>query len=343
LIRVGVIGFGLAGQSFHAPIIHTTPGLELACIVERSGSLAPKIYPNVRAVRTVDELLADETIQLVAVATPHNSHFELARRCMLAGRHVVVDKPFTVTSAEARELIKVAAQQKRVLSVYQNRRYDGDFLTVKKLVQSGVLGDVVEYEARYDRYRPDPRPNWRDQPGPGSGILFDLGPHLIDQALILFGTPLAVNASILRQRGFAIDDAFDVCFEYPKLRALLRARILAYAPGPHFLIHGTKGSFSKYGMDPQEDPLRRGELPGGEHWGEDPQELWGTLSVAGAEPRKVKTEIGDYRNLYANVRDAILGKAPLEVTAEQGFRTMRAIELAQQSSGERCWVPWNEG
>jgi len=341
LLRVGLIGFGLAGQSFHAPIIRTTPGLELACIVERSGSAAPQMVPEARAVRTVDELLADEQIQLCVVATPHNSHFDVARRCMLAGSHVVVDKPFTVTSAEAKELMEVAAQQKRVLSVYQNRRYDGDFQTVKKIVESGVLGEVVEYEARYDRYRPEPRPNWRDKPGPGSGMLFDLGPHLIDQALTLFGPPLAVNASLLHQRGFPVVDAFDVCFEYPRLRALLRARILAYAPGPHFLIHGTKGSFSKYGMDPQEDPLRRGELPGSEHWGEDQEELWGTLSVAGSQPQKVKTEVGDYRNLYANVRDAILGKAPLAVTAEDGYRTLRAIELAQQSSQERRWVSWS--
>jgi predicted dehydrogenase len=343
LIRVGVIGFGLAGQSFHAPIVRTTPGLELACIVERSGSAAPRMFSDVRAVRTVDEMLADEKIQLCVVATPHTSHFEIARRCMLAGRDVVVDKPFTVTSAEASELVQLAGQNKRVLSPYQNRRFDGDFQTVKKLVESGILGQVAEYEARYDRFRPELRPNWRDNPGPGAGVLFDLGPHLIDQALTLFGTPVAVNASVLRQREFSpVDDAFDVCFEYPKLRALLRARVLAYAPGPHFLIHGTKGSFSKYGMDPQEDPLRRGELPGSEHWGEDPETLWGTLSVAGSPPQTVKTEVGDYRRFYANVRDVILGKAALEVTAVDGFRTIRAIELAVQSSRERRWVPWSE-
>ena len=341
MLQVGLIGFGLAGQSFHAPIIRTTPGLELACIVERSGSNAAKLYPSVKMVRTIDELLSDEQIRLCIVATPHITHFEIAQRCLTAGRDVVVDKPFTVTSAEARELISVAARQKRLLSVYQNRRFDGDFQTVKKIVESGALGQVVEYEARYDRYRPDPKLTWRDHEGPGSGVIFDLGPHLIDQALTLFGTPLAVDATLLRQREFApVNDGFDICLEYPKVRALLRARMLACAPGPHFLVHGTKGSFSKYGMDPQEEPLRRGELPGGPHWGEDPESLWGTLTVAGQAPQKVRTEIGDYRRYYANVRDAILGKAELEVTAEQGYRTARAIELAQQSHSERRWVPW---
>ena len=341
MLRVGLIGFGLAGRSFHAPVISTTPGLELACIVERSGSAAGQLYPNARVVRSVDELLTDEQIRLCVVATPNTTHFDLAQRCLGAGRNVVVDKPFTVTSSEARELMQIATQHQRLLSVYQNRRFDGDFQTVKKLVESGVLGQVVEYEARYDRYRPEPKLTWRDREGPGSGVLFDLGPHLIDQALTLFGEPLAVNATLLRQREFTpVEDGFDIFFEYPKLRALLRARMLAYAPGPHFLVHGSKGSFLKYGMDPQEEPLRRGELPGSEQWGEDPEEKWGTLSVAGQTPQKVRTEIGDYRNFYANVRDAILGKARLEVTPEQGFRTIRAIELSQQSHRERCRVPW---
>ena len=342
MLRVGLIGFGLAGQSFHAPVIHTTPGLELACIVERSGSSAPKLYPDVRVVRTVDEMLADAQIKLCVVATPHSTHAELAELCMSAGRDVVVDKPFTVTSVEARYLIQVAAKQKRLLSVYQNRRFDGDFETVKKIVNSGVLGQVVEYEARYDRYRPEPKLTWRDKEGPGSGVLYDLGPHLIDQALILFGIPAAIDATMLRQRDFSpVVDGFDVCFEYPKLRALLRARMLTFAPGPHFVIHGSKGSFSKYGMDPQEDPLRRGELPGGEHWGEDLEALWGTLSLPGQPPQRIRTEIGDYRRYYANVRDAIAGEAELEVTAEQGYQTIRAIELSRQSHKERRWIPWS--
>ena len=348
MVRVGLIGFGLAGQAFHAPVIRSVPGLELACILERSGSRAREKYPQVRVVRTLEELLADESIRLCVIATPNPSHFDLARRCLLAGRHVVVDKPFTTTSAEASELIRLARERNRLLTVYQIRRWDGDFQTVRKIVESGVLGQVVEYEARYDRFRPSLKANaWRERPEPGSGVLFDLGPHLIDQALVLFGSPQTISASAFVQReGSHVDDAFDVAMEYPGTRVLLRARMLAYSPGPHFLIHGTKGSFVKYGMDPQEGPLRRGEVPDGPdwgpHWGEEPAEQWGTLAAEGEGSRKVKTDAADYRLFYANMRNAIVQGTPLVVTAEQAARVIRVIELAHQSSSERRSLPWSE-
>ncbi len=346
MVRVGLIGFGLAGQSFHAPVIRAVPGLELACILERSGSRARGKYPQVRVVRALEELLADESIRLCVIATPNASHFDLARRCLLAGKDVVVDKPFTPTSAEASELIRLAREQNRLLTVYQIRRWDGDFQTVRKIVESGAPGRVVEYEARYDRFRPGLKADaWRERPGPGSGVLFDLGPHLIDQALVLFGTPQTITASAFCQReGSQVDDAFDVAMGYPGTRVLVRARMLAYSPGPHFLIHGTLGSFVKYGMDPQEGPLRRGEVPDGPdwgaHWGEEPEEQWGTLAVEGEGPRRVKTEVGDYRGFYANVRDAIVYGAALAVTAEQAARVIRVIELAHQSSREGRTIQW---
>jgi scyllo-inositol 2-dehydrogenase (NADP+) len=348
MVRVGLIGFGLAGQTFHAPIIRAVPGLELACILERNGSRAREKYPEVRAVRALEELLADESIRLCVIATPNSSHFDLARRCLVAGKDVVVDKPFTTTSAEASELIRLAQEQKRLLTVYQSRRWDGDFKTVRKIVESGVMGRIVEYEARYDRFRPNLKPgDWREQPGPGSGVLFDLGAHLIDQALLLFGTPQSITATVFCQREQAqVDDAFDVGLQYPSLRVLLRARMLAYAPGPHFLIHGAKGSFVKYGMDPQEEPMRRGDIPAGPdwgpHWGEEPEEQRGTLAVEGDGTRKVKTEAGDYRGFYANVRDAIVQGTALAVTAEQAARVIRVIELAHQSSREGRTIPWSE-
>jgi predicted dehydrogenase len=323
--------------------------MELGCILERSGSRAQQRYPDVRVVRTLEELLADQQIQLCVVATPNPSHFDLARRCLLAGRHVVVDKPFTTNSREAAELIQIAKEQKRLITVYQNRRWDGDFQTVRKLVESGVLGRIAEYEARYDRFRPNPRPNaWGERPAPGSGLLFDLGPHLIDQAVLLFGPPLAVTATAFRQREWAaVDDAFDVCLEYPGMRAMLRAKTIAYAPGPHFLIHGTKGSFAKYGMDPQEELLRAAEVPDGldwgRHWGEEPDEQWGTLSVLDGESgRRVQTEAGDYRKFYANVCHAITQGAPLDVTTEQALNDMRVIDLAYRSSRERRTIAWDE-
>ena len=349
MVRVGLIGFGLAGQAFHAPVIRGVPGMELACILERRGTRAQEKYPDVRVARTLEQLLSDKEIQLCVIATPNDSHYELARACLLAGRDVVVDKPFAPTLRESEELVRLAAERGRLITVYQDRRWDGDFGTVKKIVGSGRLGTVVEYECRYDRFRLEPKANaWRERADqPGSGVLFDLGPHVIDQALVLFGEPRSITASAFCQRETSrVDDSFDVCLEYPTLRAMARARIIAFAPGPHFLIHGTKGTFVKYRMDPQEERLRGEKFPDGTDWGADwgveAERWWGTLSLVGEASVKVKTERGDYRGFYANVRDAIEKKSPLEVTPEQALRTMRAVMLAHKSSRERRTVEWNE-
>jgi scyllo-inositol 2-dehydrogenase (NADP+) len=349
MVRVGLVGFGLAGQAFHAPVIRGVPGMELACILERRGTRAQEKYPDVRVARTLEELLADREIQLCVIATPNDSHFELARACLLAGRHVVVDKPFAPTLRESEELVRQAAKCERLITVYQDRRWDGDFGTVRKIVQSGALGTVVEYECRFDRFRPAPKANaWRERADqPGAGVLFDLGPHVIDQALVLFGEPQAITASAFCERETSqVDDSFDVCLEYPVLRAMARARIIAFAPGPHFLIHGTKGSFIKYGVDPQEARLRAGDFPQGTEWGtdwgEESESSWGTLSLVGEPSVKVKTEHGDYRGFYANLRDAIEKKTALEVRPQQVLRTMRAIMLAHKSSRERRTVEWEE-
>jgi len=245
--------------------------------------------------------------------------------------------------------VRLAAERGRLITVYQNRRWDGDFQTIKHLIQSGALGTVKEFDARFDRFRLDAKPGaWREKPDyPASGVLWDLGPHLIDQALVLFGEPKAIWASAFCQReSSTIDDAFDVYLEYAHTRALLRARIIAYAPGPHMTIHGTEGSFIKFGMDPQEEILRSANCPDGLDWGADwglePETRWGTLSRVGEPAKKVKTERGDYRNLYANVRDAIEKKSPLDVTPEQALRTMRAVLLAHKSSREGRTVNWTE-
>jgi predicted dehydrogenase len=253
---------------------------------------------------------------------------------------VVIDKPFATTHAEAAELVELAAKCRRLLSVYQSRRFDGDFKTVRKLVASEALGRIVLYESHYDRYRLQLRPGaWREQAGAGSGVWFDLGPHLIDQALTLFGTPEAVNADVRVERdGAAVDDAFDVTLMYPRLRVLLRGTMMASKPAPHFLIHGTKGSYVKYGLDPQENALKRGELPGGPEWGKESPWAWGTLSLVEGDKlseRAIPTEPGDYREYYENVRDAILGKVALAVTPQAALSVMRVLELAQLSSREK--------
>jgi scyllo-inositol 2-dehydrogenase (NADP+) len=349
MVRVGLIGFGMAGQAFHAPVIRGVAGMELVCILERRGTRAQEKYPGIRVARTLDELLSNKQIQLCVIATPNDSHFDLARACLLADRDVVVDKPFAPTLRESEELVRLAAERGRLITVYLDRRWDGDFGTIKKLVYSGRLGAIVEYECRYDRFRPEPKPNaWREKADqPGAGVLFDLGPHVIDQALVLFGEPKSITASAFYERKTSqVDDSFDVCLEYPQLRAMGRARIIAYAPGPHFLIHGTNGSFVKYGMDPQEARLRTDDYPQGTDWGTDwgvePEELWGTLSLVGGPAVKIKTDRGDYRGFYANVRDAIEKKSPLDVTPEQALRTMRAVILAHKSSREKRTVSWEE-
>ncbi len=255
------MGFGLAGQAFHAPVIRAVDGLHLTTIVRRSGEPDPR-YADVEFVRSVDELLT-RAIDLVVIATPNPTHHPIATQCLQAGRHVVVDKPFTTTTPEAESLVQLARTQQRILSVYQNRRFTGDFVTVQRLLAEGALGRVVTFESHFDRFRAELKPNaWRERPEPGAGVWFDLGPHLLDQAILLFGTPHAIAADIRIERdGAAVDDAFDVTLHYPTLRARLRATMLARAPGPTFTVHGTRGSFIKHGNDPQETALRAGRTP----------------------------------------------------------------------------------
>lgn len=344
MINVGLIGFGLAGRSFHAPVIRAVPGLRLAAILQRSGDEAGEKYPDVRIARTMDELLSVGEIQLMVVATPNDSHYVLAHQSLAAGRDVLVDKPFATTYAEAADLVKFARERGRLLTVYQNRRYDGDFQAILQLVRSGALGRVVRFESNYDRFRPQLRPGaWRERTGPGTGIFFDLAPHLIDHALVLFGMPEALTADIRMERdGAAADDAFDLAFHYRDgLRADLRSSILAAAPRPRFLLHGTQGSFFKQTFDPQENNLRNGKIPTDGAWGAEPEEDWGrlTLSENGALVRRSVPSVRcDFRDFYANLRDALLGNAKLAVSPEWALDVMRLLELARQSSRERRTV-----
>jgi scyllo-inositol 2-dehydrogenase (NADP+) len=349
MVRVGLIGFGLAGQAFHAPMIRGVEGMELACVLERHTNNAKARYPEVRIARSLDEMLSDKSINLVVVATPNDTHVSYTKAALEAGRHVVVDKPFTPTMKEAEQLIHLAAERNRLISVYQDRRWDGAFITVRKLIQSGGVGRVAEYEARFDRFRLDAKPGaWREVADfPAAGVLWDLGPHLIDGALVLFGEPESIYAATLCQRESAkVDDGFDVIMQYPRLRATLRARIIAYAPSHHLLIHGTEGSFVKYGMDPQEEILRSPKYPDGLDWGKDwglePEKQWGTLTRVNEAPRKIQTERGDYRGFYVNMRDAIEKGSALDVPPEQALRTMRALILAHKSSREKRVVRWDE-
>ncbi len=343
-IGVAVIGFGLAGQVFHAPFVSAVPGLKLEAIVQRKGDEAGKAYPKARILRSVDEALKDAAVQLIVVGTPNETHFDLAKLALLAGKHVVIDKPFAATSAEAKELKELAAKTGRVLAPFHNRRWDGDFRTVQRLLAEEAVGRLVTYESHFDRFRPVPRENtWKEGANSANGLLFDLGPHLVDQALALFGAPLGITASVRKDRDHTnIEDAFDITLEYPRRRVHCRSSMLACDAAPRFLLHGTKGSFKKYGLDPQEPALISGaRVPrlGEGEWLADRQADWGKLTVAPvlAEPgtlveTKVKTELGDYRLYYANVRDAIQETAKLVVTPEDGYRVVRLLEMARESS-----------
>jgi scyllo-inositol 2-dehydrogenase (NADP+) len=339
-IRAGVIGFGLAGRIFHSAVISATPGLELAAIVQRAGDEAAKAYPHAQIYRSIHELLGDPSIRLIAVGTPSFSHFEVAKQCLQADRDVIVDKPFVLTSEEATQLIRLARERGRLLTVYQNRRWDGDFKTAEKILSHELLGRLVTFESHFDRFRLEPRlRGWRESGGPGGGTLYDLGSHLIDQALTLFGKPEKIFASVRIDRdGGMVDDAFDITLFYPRLTAYLRASTLAKAPGARFTLHGTKGSFVKFGLDPQEEQLKNGASFDSPTFGREPEEAWGKLYLDGAAPQHIETEVGDYRGIYANVRDALLGKAKLEVTPEQAWRTTRIIELARESSNQGCML-----
>jgi predicted dehydrogenase len=325
-------------------VIRAVPGLRLAAILQRSGNDAAEKYSDVRVARTTDELLSIPEIRLVVIATPNESHFPLAHACLAAGRDVLVDKPFTTTVDEAIALAEFAKKQGRLLTVYQNRRYDGDFQAIVQLVASGALGRIVRFESNYDRFRPQLRPGaWRERSGPGTGIFLDLAPHLIDHALLLFGMPEALTADIrIEREGAVTDDAFDLAFHYPRgLRADLRSSILAAATRPRFLLHGIQGAFVKQSFDPQESNLRSGYIPTDTAWGAEPEENWGllTLSVNGTlTKRRIPSANCDYRDFYANLRDAILGKAKLAVSTAWALDVMRLLELARQSSAQRRTV-----
>lgn len=341
MIDVGLVGFGLAGRAFHAPVIRAVPGLRLAAIVQRNGNEAATQYPDVRVVRTLVELLNIREIRLVVIATPNDSHYALAHRCLAAGRDVLVDKPFTTTLEKAATLVQLARKQGRLITVYQNRRFDGDFQAVRQLVAGGALGRIVRFESNYDRYRPQLRPGaWRERSGSGTGIFFDLAPHLIDHALLLLGMPEALTADIrIEREGAVADDAFDLAFHYPRgLRADLRSSILAVTARPRFLLHGTQGAFLKQSFDPQENNLRQGHIPTDTAWGAEPEENWGVLTLSENDTlvqRRIPPADCDYRDFYANLRDALLGKAALAVTPEWALDVMRLLELARQSSNER--------
>lgn len=344
-LNVALIGYGMAAKVFHAPLISSVSGLRLSHIVSSKPDVVKQDWPSTTVLASPADAFSNPEIDLVVVATPNDSHSDLARRALAAGKNVVVDKPFTTTVAEALELAALAKQSGRVLAVFQNRRWDGDFLTLRELISDGRLGEVLHFESHYDRYRPLVRKRWREQPGPASGIWYDLGPHLIDQALQLFGTPEGVRADLEMQReGAQTVDYFHVLLRYGRGRVILHASSLVRGDLPRFIVHGRTASYIKYGMDTQEEGLKGGERPGGANWGVDPRD--GVLIIRRENELDTDTSApvptlpGNYCGYYEAIRDAILHGAPNPAPAQYGVLVMRVLEAGVESSAARGEVPF---
>lgn len=334
-VRTGLIGFGLAGRAFHAPLIAVEPRLELAAVVTSRADEVNTAHPGAKVLAGAEELIADPAIDLVVIATPNTLHAPLARAALEAGKHVVVDKPFVTDPAEGDALIALAKARGRVLSVFHNRRWDGDFHTVERLVREGMLGEIMLAELCFDRFRPGVRQRWREAPGPGAGLLADLGPHLVDQALRLFGPPESVTADIAIQRAAAsVDDYFAITLGYGRARVVLASSTLIADPRPRFALHGTRGSFVKNSIDPQEPALRAGGSPDAPGFGVEPPEAYGRLTLGDAAAEPVPSERGDWRQFYAEMTDAILDGAPPPVAPEDAVTGLRILDLARRSAAE---------
>jgi scyllo-inositol 2-dehydrogenase (NADP+) len=339
-IRTGIASYGMSGLVFHAPLLHVHRGFDMAVILERTTSRSSERFPYVRIVRSYDEMVGDPELDLIVVNTPDHLHYEMCRKALEAGKHVVVEKPFTQESRQADDLIRTAQKKGLLLSVFQNRRWDSDFLTIRKIIDERLLGRLVEYEAHFDRFRNYIQQHtWKELAESGTGILHNLGPHLIDQALVLFGMPASVTADIRRQRtGSQVDDAFTLWLYYHEVKVTLKAGYLVRLPGPRYLLHGTEGSFLKWGTDPQEEQLKAGILPGGPDWGRESEEHWGVLdtTVKGLDYReKMESLPGNYLAYYDTIYRALTSGQPPGVTATEGRDVIRIIEAALKSDQER--------
>jgi len=341
MIRVGLVGFGMAGRVFHGPLVSSVDGLELAAVMERTTNKAAERYPGIVTYRSLEAMLADESLGLFVVATPSGTHFEIARQILEAGKNVVVDKPMSVTSGQIAELIRIASDKKVWLLPFFNRRWDSDFQTLKKLLVEESTGRVVFLESTFDRWRPE-RPKdrlWKENPEAGGGVLLDLGTHLADQALALFGKPEGVGAEVKRERdGEGANDSFTIRLRYAGLTVELGSNCLSALVRPRYHLRGTRGNYWKWGVDPQEAALNTVTRIGAGAWGVEAPEHWGTLKVnadGATVSLPVETIAGDYRLYYAGVRDALLGKAPAPTAAVDAWRVARVLEWAAESSEKR--------
>ncbi|WP_046178274.1 oxidoreductase [Domibacillus tundrae] len=334
-IGTAIIGYGFSGSTFHAPFLDEMEEFTVVCVLSSNEEKVKKDLPNTDVAGEIEDIMARTDVELVVVTTPSSLHFDLAKKALEAGKHVIVEKPMVPTLKEAEELAACAKEHNVVLSVFQNRRYDGNFLTVKKLMDEGRLGDIYVYEAHYDRFEPIISNGWREENKPASGILYDLGAHLIDQALSLFGMPDSITADIQKQRPNAVvDDYFHLILAYGSKRVILHSSMITFEQGSKYKVHGTLGTFMKKGEDPQEGELLEGRRPDGADWGMDPLDQYGTLyTSSGSE--KIVTLPGDYRHYYKGIYECVRHGKPCPVAGEEGVMTIRIIEAALASSREK--------
>jgi predicted dehydrogenase len=333
-IRVGLIGFGFVSKTFHVPLLQGTDGYKITAVSSSRPADVSAMLAGVDVVSDPKTLATHPDVDLVVIASPNETHAPLAEAAMRAGRNVVVDKPFTITVEEARHLADVAKEKKVLLSVFQNRRWDSDFLTIQDAIRRDLVGKLVLFESRIDRYRPEVRDRWREIPGPGAGLLYDLGPHLIDQTLLLFGIPDSVQATLARQRrGARTDDFFQLVLRYGEMVATLGAGSLVSGGSARFAVHGERASVIKQKPDIQEDQLRAGMLPGAPDWGVDLDDAV-LYDGASGNTRVLKTARGDQRGYYVALREALHGKGPNPVRPQQGGTVMSIIEAAMRSDAD---------
>jgi scyllo-inositol 2-dehydrogenase (NADP+) len=330
ILNVALVGYGLSGRYLQAPFFEANPTFRLKTIVTNSQN-PQENYPTVTIAKTLEDVINDTTIDVISICSPNVTHYDYAKKCLLANKHVLVEKPFTATIAEAEELIKLAQKQGKVLYIFQNRRFDGDFLTIKKIIDSRFLGELLSFESHMDRFKPTLNAKkWKEIVSPSNGILYDLGSHLIDQAVALFGKPARISGETFSQReNSEIDDAFDIRLDYGKLKVTIKSSLLVREDSPRFILHGTKGSFIKYGVDVQEDQLKAGILPQNAIFGKEEKEKWGVLNTDINELHflgKIETETGNWATLFQNLYETIAEEKEQIIKTSEVLEQLHIIE-----------------